>query len=312
MRIKTSISVIGISAIVAACASSAAPKDPRFIDGFQPPAPAQGDTQIVMPIIRGIPAASEATMCTYIANPFNTEMDIVASAGLQSTFGHHLLLMDVGMQGTAGDVHPCADADMSHARFLGGATDAAQNFVVPDGIAVRVKAGGNLLIQSHWINTSTKPTDVQGVINLTAKPVDLARKPAQTFTVYSTQISIAAHQPGHVSTDCTFKSNIDFFLLAGHEHAWGTHVKIERVTPSATLNLYDKDWQPDYTSAPPRLMFTADKPLSFKAGDTMRVTCDFDNTTDKPIYFPNEMCVGFGMYFPATADIDCADGVWSQ
>ena len=88
MRITHCMSIICLATIVAACASSAAPKDPRFLDGFTPPAAAQGDTQIIMPIIRGIPATSEATMCTYVANPFATEMDIVASTGLQSTYGH--------------------------------------------------------------------------------------------------------------------------------------------------------------------------------------------------------------------------------
>ena len=49
----------------------------------------------------------------------------------------------------------------------------------------------------------------------------------------------------------------------------------------------------------------------FKKGDKLRITCDWMNTTDHPMTFPEEMCVAFGMFFPATSDVDCGDGQWA-
>ena len=48
------------------------------------------------------------------------------------------------------------------------------------------------------------------------------------------------------------------------------------------------------------------------AGDTFTVDCTYLNTTGGAISFPKEMCVGYGYYFPATAEIDCVDGAWPQ
>ena len=38
------------------------------------------------------------------------------------------------------------------------------------------------------------------------------------------------------------------------------------------------------------------------AGDRIHVTCGYDNNTDGPLRFPSEMCVAFGVYYPANED----------
>ena len=47
-------------------------------------------------------------------------------------------------------------------------------------------------------------------------------------------------------------------------------------------------------------------PLVLHAGDEIRMTCDWQNTEDRPLAFPSEMCIGYGLYFPDRgADVDC-------
>ncbi|MFI5301640.1 MAG: hypothetical protein ACHREM_26425, partial [Polyangiales bacterium] len=236
--------------------------------------------------------------------------DVIASTGYQSVPGHHAIIYDVGDYGTPGDTHVCNDNDMSEARFLGGASDAAQNFPIPDGVAIRIKAGGHLLLQTHWINTTNHVVGGQAAFNLTVAPVSASRAPTQQFVVYSSQFDIAAHANGTQVVECPIQQDLSLFLWMGHMHEFGTHIKIEQVQPTTTATVYDTDWQPDYQANAPRHLYTKDAPLVFHKGDVVRVTCQWSNSTDADIAFPREMCVGFGMYYPATVDINCGDGVW--
>ena len=55
--------------------------------------------------------------------------------------------------------------------------------------------------------------------------------------------------------------------------------------------------------------FPPDDPLAFEAGDTLRITCDWDNDTDETITFPREMCV-LSAYTLASDDLRCIGGIW--
>ena len=294
----------------ASAGSSASDAD--LLPGFHPPAPAVGEQRVVAPVVHGVPAGGDVTFCSYITNPWDHEVDVVQSLGFQSKFGHHAILMDVGGGAghTDGETHVCTDADMNAARFLAGGSDTAQNIVIPDGVAFRIRPGGNLMVQSHWINTSSQPVDGQAVFNVATREPSPDRQPAQLFTAYTVNVAIPPHAPAHASTECTIQSDLQFFDFGGHAHEWATHVHIERVHDGAVDTLYDQDWQPAFQSAPPLHDYRVDAPLVLHKGDVLRVACDYQSTVDDDVRFPREMCVAFGFYFPATADLQCADGRW--
>ena len=68
------------------------------------------------------------------------------------------------------DTHPCTDDDMLNvATFVaGGGAEGTGNFKgVPAGLAFRVPAGAQLMLQSHWINAGSVTKDGQLVVYLT-------------------------------------------------------------------------------------------------------------------------------------------------
>jgi hypothetical protein len=263
--------------------------------------------------VHGIQPGADITYCTYIENPFKEDRDIVQSLGYQSHFGHHVLLMEViGARFPPGETHVCTDRDMNEARYLAGGGDAAQSasFRIPEGIAFRLHPTSTLLVQTHWINPSKDVIDGQAVFNVAARPPDPSRQSAQLFAAYTTRVLLPAHGPARVTTSCTIKSDLKIFSFGGHEHEFGTHVHIERARGEAVDALYDHDWLPTFQSAPPMATFEVNAPLEFRTGDVLRVTCDYMNSTEQEIRFPREMCVAVGFFFPATADTQCADGVW--
>jgi hypothetical protein len=303
-------------ALMASCTSSGGdaettPAEEEILPGFHPPPAAPGDVRIVAPMIRGIEPGRDVTYCTYIENPFGREVDVIQSLGFQSKFGHHALLMEVpGATAKPGDSHVCTEADMTTARFLAGGSDAAQNIVIPEGIAFRISPKANLMIQTHWINTTDKPADGATVFNVAARDPDPTRQAAQLFTVLTTSFELAPRSTTKASTDCTIQEDLSLFNFGGHEHEWGTHVHVDRIRNGVSEVLYDQPWLPEYQSNPPLKLFEVRAPLSFKKGDVLHVDCEWKNTEDHAIVFPREMCVAFGFHFPATADIQCVDNKW--
>ena len=311
---KTTI-LLTAGLVLAAC--STAPKhDDRFIPGFDPPAPTATELQVVTPIVKGIAGGADVTMCTYIANPFGKDVDVVASDAYMSLHGHHVLLMEVTDDNPfkPGDSHVCTDQDMNKARYVsGGGSDLmSSHFQAPAGIGMRIHATSKMLIQSHWINPSATPSDGQSSFNIKTEAPSDARQEAQLFTVTSTQFTLPPHAPGHIASDCKLKQDMQLALIAGHEHEWGSHIQIEHIVGDQTPQMmYQTAWKPEYQSAPPQQWYPASSPVVIKKDEIIRVTCDWNNTTDKEIAFPQEMCVAAFYYFPATADVDCVDGVWN-
>lgn len=287
--------------------------DEGLIDGFHPPAALEGELRLVAPLVAEIPAGGDMSWCTYIANPFDREVDVVQSRGFQSRFGHHAILMEVaGAEGRLGESHACTDSDMTNARFLAGGSDAAAQFKIPEGIAFRIRKESVLMVQTHWINSSRTAAPGQTVFNIGIKPPDGSRQSAQLFAAYTANVSIPPRGPGRAHTECTIKEDMSLFAFGGHAHEWGTHVRVSVARSGGTEMLYDHAWEAHYQADPPLNYYDTKAPLKLRAGDVLQVECEYQNTTDAALKFPREMCVAMGFYFPGTADIQCGDGNWSN
>ncbi len=305
-----------VLASLAACAASsteAPPPGEQLIPGFSPPAPLANETRVFSPIVKNIQPGADLTWCAYIANPFAAEVDVVNSRGFQSHAGHHAILMDVpGAESRLGVSRECTDDDMTNARFLAGGSDGAAKFRIPEGIAFRIPKGGVLMVQSHWINTGSTAVDGQTVFNVAALPPTPERQQAQLFAAYTAKVTLPPHGKAHAFTECTFAKDLSFFAIGGHAHEWGSHVKITRKRESGDETLYEHDWEPAYQADPPLNYYETKSPLRIAKGDTIRLDCDYANTSTDEIRFPREMCVMEGFYFPGTSDIECADGRWLE
>ena len=290
--------------------------DERLIEGFRPPAAQAGELRLFAPLVEEVPPGGDLTWCTYIANPFDREVDVIQSRGFQSRFGHHALHMEVvGAEDRLGQSHACTDADMTNARFLAGGSDAAAQFKIPEGVAFRIRANSVLMVQTHWINSSSTPTKGQTVFNIGVKPPDGTRQSAQLFATYTANVNVPPRGPGRARADCTIKQDLSLFAFGGHAHEWGSHVRVSVDRGGAAKSnevLYDHVWEAHYQADPPLDYYDTQKPLSLRAGDVLHVECEYQNTTDAALRFPREMCVAMGFYFPGTADIQCGDGRWAN
>jgi hypothetical protein len=285
--------------------------------GFMPPPVGADEMQVLSPLIKDIPSGADVTYCSYLTTKLADSIDVIGFHGLQAPGGHHALLYAAPSPKPDG-THVCTEDDMIGVTYVAGVgADKALNAfeTLPEGLAFRVPAGAQLMIQTHWVNATMHAIDGQAAINLRTAPASAGRTPTDLISFVDTTFDIPAGQVGTHVTTCPVGADTTLFLLSGHEHWRGTHFKAEHIagTGGATDILFEKDWQPGYEFDPPMNLYDKTTPLTLHAGDQVRVTCSWDNTAGtKDLTFPSDMCVAWGFYFPGRGEIDCVDGFWPQ
>jgi hypothetical protein len=283
---------------------------PELLPGFTPPTPGPNQILLVGPPVRGIQPGQDVTYCSYLDYHFAQQLDINDYQGFQFGGGaHHAILHSVTTNQPAG-THECTDDDMLTARYLAGGGADTPKADLPDGVVIRIPAGTQMMIETHWINAGDVVTDGQAAFMLDVQPPSDQVQTASLFTAAGTLFTLPTGTAS-TSTECTVQQDMHFFSLGGHEHEWGTHVRIS-VTPAggAAQTIYDTPWEPSYQFNPPQNHYTTASPFDMHPGDTIRIDCDYNNDTGAPLPFPTEMCVAWGYFYPTDKQIDCTDGNW--
>ena len=297
------------SLLVVGCGSSG---ESPFIDGFDPPAPADDELQIVAPAVRGVAPGADVTMCAYIDTRVEVDTDVVAYHGYQSVVGgHHVILYSVQQQ-QAANVHECTEDDMLNARYIAGSGADSPPAELPPGVVFRIPANTQLMVQTHWINATDKPIDGQGAFNLKVTSPRPEHQTAQLFTVVNTMFEVPVGNGHKASTECVVGQAMNVFTMGAHMHEWGTHASITHTSAGTAKMIYDHGWTEEDVFDPPRNNYPTTAPFKLAAGDKIKVECTYNNTTGAPLPFPAEMCVAWQYAYPLTQEINCTDGNWPK
>jgi hypothetical protein len=302
--------------LLAACGGDSGPE---MLEGFTPEPPAADEIQIVSPIIHDVQPGQDVLLCSYLPldQALLDTIDVVGTTGFQSAIAsHHAVLYTVTRERPV-DTHECTDDDMINISFAGAAGGGGQSGqiqLLPEGVAFRMEAGHQLMVQSHWINTSPdQPIDGQAAFNLKFREPSDSVQLAQLFTWLTTDISVPANSTGSAHTDCEVQDDMSFYQIAGHAHERATRVRLTQTPAGGSPNqFYDQEWAEYMTFDPPFQKYAAADAMQIHAGDTLTVDCDYDNETGEELQFPTEMCVGVGFFFPGDHQINCVDGSYDD
>jgi hypothetical protein len=177
---------------------------------------------------------------------------------------------------------------------------------LPDGVAYTLSPNQMIKIEMHYINPSDSAVQAQATVELyAADPATIQNEAAILFTG-SPDISIAPGSMATLHEFFTVPSAIDLsqahvFAITGHEHHYGTGVKVD-VAPSKTgpmTTVYDPDpfvWsEPTTTSSSPG--------FSVPTGGGFDFTCTWINTGSTTVGFGesanDEMCFFWAYYYPS-------------
>jgi hypothetical protein len=286
------------------------PTTPPNPDDGIPPGISDKALKVVIPK-HAVPPG-DSFECHYTDITTDRELFVNRSTGRQGEGGHHITIYYVSEAPQPVGHRPCIDAEMAAWRQVGAASDDAAGsegvIDLPPGIAVKVPAGKQIVVQTHYINPTASPKTVEDEITVHLIPKNEVKRFAQGFAVVDGTFEIPPQGNYSRTSTCTVQRDLDLIMLLGHMHAAGQHYKLEHLDASGApkKTLIDHDWQPAYAAHPPTSRFAPEAPLKLAKGDKLRQTCTWKNTGTDKLLFPTEMCIAFSMYLDDHGFLQCS------
>ena len=265
------------------------------------PGPTEG-FQIVTPPGMFTVDPGQETFSNYCAVlPGTAEFDVGRMQSWMSPGSSHELIVYQQPQPATGTA--CDLGGTSNWIFAASIPGTIVELKMPDGVGVPVQAGTQIVLNMHFINTSTTSTQPQVKVNLFG--ISNLRYKAGSMVSFNTGIDIpggTAASPGTqtVLGTCTAPAGSSFFAMGTHTNARATSVNVNFSSGGTTTNIvHTTDWQnPDVG------VWLAPPFLAVGAGDQFTYSCAYANDSSSPVTVGetqanNEMCMTVGYYFPA-------------
>lgn len=290
-----------LTTFIAACGGNSA-SDAPYIEDFaevpELPASATFSWELAE---QEYPPGGDRQICHYL-EPTTEDLWVKAFDSFQGRYGHHLILFKARITEPPGTIRDCTSAEdmIRLSPIVANIQFGLERF--PEGMAIRVPAGTQLVLQQHYVNTSEKPIRVRDVAYMETVPRDEVEIPAGFFGVSDINFELPADPENiqRIAFECEVPNDMKLLLAGPHMHEWGTEFVAE-MGPAGALQevIRVEEWEAWMRDEPPVTNWSKEAPFELKAGDVMRTTCNFRNTTNKPLIFPEEMCATYGYYFPA-------------
>jgi hypothetical protein len=234
-----------------------------------------------------IPAGEEHYPCWTITTEEAFKVTKVEFAGAVKAGVHHLTFATTLAPEPAG-FSDCPVLFKTTWRPLLTAGAGALTVSLPDGVAHEVPAGSQLLAQLHLLNTTEE--DITQAVAVTLQTTDEPNtQPVQLGGFGTFDVSLPPNQRTTLTNDCTLPSDSRLVAFIPHMHNLGTSITLELGTSA-------NDLQPVLTRDPwdfdQQTIENVDLPV--QAGQYARVTCNYNNTTDRTVTYGestlDEMC----------------------
>jgi hypothetical protein len=250
-----------------------------------------------------VPAHSDVVLCHYL-DVTEEEMYVRAFESFQGKSGHHLIIFKARVPDAPGTVRDCTSPEdmIRFTPVISSVQFGLERF--PDGMAIRVPRGVQIVLQQHYVNTTPNDLLVKDVAFMTKVPQSEVRELAGFYGLSDIFFELPPGEETVLKFDCTAPRDMNVLLVGPHMHEWGTRFRVTHTNASGSNDLINLEWRADYRDAPPTRDFGKESPLVLKAGDKLSTECVFRNTTSKTLKFPEEMCATYGYFFPAVAGED--------
>jgi Copper type II ascorbate-dependent monooxygenase, C-terminal domain len=246
----------------------------------------------------------------WVAPASDRDVDVLDITGWQSAPGHHVVLYATADEQPVGTVREWQNEDQLSARFIGGSGgEAAAQIKLPPGVVTRVPKGFALLMQVHYMNTSSREVMGESLLDVKLADASPAHRVASFFTSTTLSYELAPQAKTTLDVSCKIEQDVPLLMFANHQHHLGTSVYTEQISPDGTRADVKRDerWNYEWAFNPNFSYRTVDSPLILKAGNTLHTRCEWMNSGAAPVKFPDEMCVFLG-FFLGERDINCGEG----
>jgi len=210
---------------------------------------------------------------------------------------HHTVVTFDTTPSTPDGITPCA-ATTNAPDMIYGSGVGTEPLVLPDGVAVEIPAGAQVLVNLHLFNAGSEDISGNSGIEVVTYPEALVEHRAEVLLAGPVSFNIPAMTSGHVvSGGCTMQGDVNVFAVMPHMHQYGTAMTVEVDGDILFEGAYSFDEQRYYDVAPTR---------ELSAGTRVGVTCTYDNPTTGSVGFGDssnqEMCFALLYRYPALGD----------
>lgn len=270
------------------------------------PPPANEITFTIPPF--DVPVGLEVQRCYYYKVPTDVDVDI-DKLRMDTTLGSHHFQVYVGdgedyPEGFSEECFRIVDFERWHMVF------ASQNetleWAFPSGVAMRLKAGQQLMIQTHYINTGSlmTPGGIGGgtLTMVEADPATVTTHMGAIFSV-NYDIHLPAHQMANAEASCMFPNGATLAALTGHYHFFGLDFEAHVMDTPTTMAPEPFYKVTDFKELRFDTWAQASAPVIPSNGG-IDWKCNYFNTLDQELVFgaketDHEHCNMFVFYYPA-------------
>lgn len=237
-----------------------------------------------------LPPGEEGYVCARVTL---TESMYVSSFEAINPPGTHHTFLTVGEPNGKPDGVSACNAAENQMRSVFGSGVGTDPLAFPDGVALHVEKGSQLLLNLHLFNTGDET--LAGISGSRIKRVAEAdvEHLAEGILAGPIGLDIPAGQITEHAGHCTMTSDVTIFAVAPHMHQLGIHEKVFAESGAGEIKLYDAPYSFDEQS------YQLVEPVQLAKGERVRVECTHNNTTALPVTFGDsslaEMCLA-GLY----------------
>lgn len=305
---------VGLSLALVVIGCGANTPDDGLVDGFEPPPVPAGYKRYITPVVHDLQPGQDIMLCQWLDIANADDFDIVDVRGDQTESGHHVALYSSSKIEPIGTSRECTVDDMVSVEFLGAVGGEAVNggtTVLPEGYVFRQRKGRALMANVHYLNATDEVLQVQSVVDVKTAAPSAERTPVGMTGINVNDFSIPAGATSHaVDAYCTWPSDSSLIMYSNHMHEHGTSAFSEVIHAGGAAERIatDTSWNYEQAFNPRWTRWSVAAPLKLNAGDKLHVHCEWNNTLERALRFPDEMCTGVGFYTESSAQAIC-DGV---
>lgn len=254
-----------------------------------------GDYQTLIEGQWSLPAGNEDYFCVYKT----IERTIYARAFRPIIpLGTHHTVLTIGPKEREDGIVPC-NAGTNYGAQVFGSGVGTNALELPEGVAVKLEAGQQLLLNLHIFNASSDSLSGTSGTELIEVEESEAEIIAEAFMVSKFDLAIP---PGDSTQSglCTLSQDATLLSVAPHMHQLGTHMKVTAESSmGGEVVILDEDYNFDEQT-----VALLPEEVALKAGDTIAIECTYQNTTGSLVTFGDsslqEMCISGHYRYPAT------------
>ena len=242
-------------------------------------------------------AGTESYRCVRYTLP--QDVDIGSFRALIPLGTHHTVLTVGEATSTPDGISGCSAATNAQ-RQIAGSGVGTNDYVLPKGVAVHLRAGQQLLLNLHLFNVSDELlSGTSGTLIKTIEKREIEHK-AEVTLAGPVNLTIPSGGPTLQSGNCTFMQEGTIIALLPHMHQLGIHLKATaHSSVDGDVVIHDAPYDFDE-----QVVYPLEKPVHMKLGDKLQVDCTYMNTTSKTVNFGDsslaEMCFAGIMRYPET------------